>query len=159
MVRGIEAWHAWVEQAEKPIDTPRQMACLSLTPPTMRILARTEIHPGRSQAGLRQTQFLYNRGLLPLPRKSIHHHSHNLSTAISFSVAPTIVHLLLPSRNCFVILTRKMSYAPRIPNAQWDAHKKQIRALYLVEDKTLDQTIEIMRERYGFSATLVPGSK
>ncbi|KAH8679269.1 Clr5 domain-containing protein [Ilyonectria robusta] len=46
-----------------------------------------------------------------------------------------------------------MSYAPRIPNAQWDAHKKQIRALYLVEDKTLDQTIEIMRERYGFSAT------
>ncbi|KAH7000485.1 ankyrin repeat-containing domain protein [Ilyonectria destructans] len=46
-----------------------------------------------------------------------------------------------------------MSYAPRIPNAQWDAHKEQIRALYLAEDKTLDQTIEIMRERHGFSAT------
>ncbi|KAF7553420.1 hypothetical protein G7Z17_g3661 [Cylindrodendrum hubeiense] len=46
-----------------------------------------------------------------------------------------------------------MSYAPRIPTAQWELHKKQIRTLYLVEDNTLDQTIKIMTNRYGFSAT------
>lgn len=48
-----------------------------------------------------------------------------------------------------------MSLTQRIPTAAWDAHKEQIRMLYVVEDKTLDDTIKSMNEDHGFLATLV----
>lgn len=48
-----------------------------------------------------------------------------------------------------------MSLTQRIPAATWDAHKEQIRMLYVVQDKTLDDTIKSMNEDHGFLATLV----
>ncbi|KAH6967929.1 ankyrin repeat-containing domain protein [Ilyonectria sp. MPI-CAGE-AT-0026] len=46
-----------------------------------------------------------------------------------------------------------MSLAQRIPTAAWDSHKEQIRMLYVVQDKTLDDTIKSMNEDHGFLAT------
>ncbi|KAH7007178.1 ankyrin repeat-containing domain protein [Ilyonectria destructans] len=46
-----------------------------------------------------------------------------------------------------------MSLTQRIPTAAWDAHKEQIRMLYVVQDKTLDDTIKSMNEDHGFLAT------
>ncbi|KAK7427358.1 hypothetical protein QQZ08_006127 [Neonectria magnoliae] len=46
-----------------------------------------------------------------------------------------------------------MSRAPRIPAAEWNAHKEQIHFLYIDQDKKLDDLVRLMREDYGFHPT------
>lgn len=45
------------------------------------------------------------------------------------------------------------SPAKKIPDAQWESHRASIRALYLDEDKTLDETVQAMSECHAFHAT------
>ncbi|KAF7557397.1 hypothetical protein G7Z17_g636 [Cylindrodendrum hubeiense] len=46
-----------------------------------------------------------------------------------------------------------MSRAPRIPAAEWDRHKDHIHALYVTQDKTLEDVISCMTEEHGFKPT------
>lgn len=43
--------------------------------------------------------------------------------------------------------------ARKIPDTQWEEHKTTIRALYIDQDKTLDDTIQSMSESHSFHAT------
>ncbi|RSL98094.1 hypothetical protein CDV31_012740 [Fusarium ambrosium] len=46
-----------------------------------------------------------------------------------------------------------MSPAARIPLSHWEMEKEHIRALYLDQDKTLDELVKCMAEEHGFEAT------
>ncbi|KAK7417660.1 hypothetical protein QQX98_004481 [Neonectria punicea] len=46
-----------------------------------------------------------------------------------------------------------MSRAPRIPAAEWNAHKEQIHSLYIDQDKRLDDLVRLMGEDHGFHPT------
>ncbi|RMJ09664.1 hypothetical protein CDV36_010695 [Fusarium kuroshium] len=46
-----------------------------------------------------------------------------------------------------------MSPAARIPLSHWEREKEHIRALYLDQDKTLDELVKCMAEEHGFEAT------
>ncbi|KAJ4218153.1 hypothetical protein NW759_008746 [Fusarium solani] len=46
-----------------------------------------------------------------------------------------------------------MSRADRIPHSKWESNKKHIRALYLDQDKSLDDLVTSMSEEHDFHAT------
>ncbi|KAF5006771.1 hypothetical protein FDECE_6859 [Fusarium decemcellulare] len=46
-----------------------------------------------------------------------------------------------------------MSRSERVPAAQWDTHRELIRSLYIDQDKTLDEVMEHMSQRYDFRAS------
>ncbi|KAH7007352.1 ankyrin repeat-containing domain protein [Ilyonectria destructans] len=46
-----------------------------------------------------------------------------------------------------------MTPARRVPATEWDAHTVQIHTLYVVENKTLAETMTRMKEEHGFLAT------
>ncbi|WAO96178.1 Clr5 domain-containing protein [Fusarium falciforme] len=56
-----------------------------------------------------------------------------------------------------------MSRADRIPRSEWDSNKEHIRALYLDQDKSLDDLVTSMSEEHDFHATIsenwAPGMK
>lgn len=89
--------YTWVEQAEKPIDAPRRMACVTKTTRnansgTYRNLFWTV------SSGANLGSIPYNHGPFPLPPQSIHHHLYELSAGISVSVAPTIFSFSSPKQ-------------------------------------------------------------
>lgn len=43
--------------------------------------------------------------------------------------------------------------ASRLPGDQWAKHRHNIRDLYICQDRTLEQVVEIMRKDHGFHAT------
>jgi Clr5 domain len=43
--------------------------------------------------------------------------------------------------------------ASRLPGDQWAKHRHNIRDLYIGQEKTLEQVVEIMRKDHGFHAT------
>ncbi|KAI8650323.1 Clr5 domain-containing protein [Fusarium keratoplasticum] len=48
-----------------------------------------------------------------------------------------------------------MSRADKIPRSEWESNKEHIRALYLDQDKSLDDLVTSMSEEHDFHATLV----
>lgn len=48
-----------------------------------------------------------------------------------------------------------MSRADRIPRSEWESNKEHIRALYLDQDKSLDDLVTSMSEEHDFHATFV----
>lgn len=46
-----------------------------------------------------------------------------------------------------------MPRPPKKPEELWDAHREQIRAYYIVENKTLAQTMELMKAEHNFDAS------
>lgn len=47
----------------------------------------------------------------------------------------------------------------KIPEAEWDIYKERLQSLYVTENKTLEQVIEIIASDYGFRARLVNTAK
>ena len=48
-----------------------------------------------------------------------------------------------------------MEDARKIPNSDWESHKKTIEILYLTENKSLNEVMKTMEESHGFYARLV----
>jgi Clr5 domain len=48
------------------------------------------------------------------------------------------------------------SIVPHVSEDNWERHKATIRKLYLEENKTLDEVIEVMNEAYGFVSAYKP---
>jgi hypothetical protein len=48
-----------------------------------------------------------------------------------------------------------MEDARKIPNSEWESHKKTIEILYLTQNKSLNEVMKAMEESHEFDARLV----
>ncbi|KAK7999377.1 hypothetical protein PG990_011977 [Apiospora arundinis] len=67
---------------------------------------------------------------------------------VAASVGATVI-TIMPARDVFGDISAR--FTPRHPD--WDAYKDTLRHMYLVEDRTLDETVQIMKTVYAFEAS------